>query len=176
MMTNEHALAKAKAATTYNAAADYFDHPISSFWSCFGRKTIERLALTEGEWVLDVCAGSGASALPAAASVGPNGKVIAVDLAEQLISLAQAKAKATHLHNIEFRVADMLELGYADGHFDAVVCVFGIFFVPDMQAALRELWRMVKPGGRMALRPGGLSCLSPPARPFGMLWDTIGRT
>ena len=57
---NDHEVAKAKAAMTYNTAADYFDHPVSSFWHCFGRQTIERIALRPGELVLDVCSGSGA--------------------------------------------------------------------------------------------------------------------
>lgn len=171
-MTNEHKAAKTRTAITYNAAADYFDHPISSFWSCFGRRTIERIGLTEGESVLDVCSGSGASALPAAEIVGPNGKVTAVDLADQLIALAKVKATAKRIENIEFRVADMLELGYPDEHFDAVVCVFGIFFVPDMHAAVRELWRMVKPGGRMAITTWGAELFEPANSAF---WDTVGK-
>jgi SAM-dependent methyltransferase len=171
-MKNDHEAAKIKAAITYNAAADYFDHPISSFWNCFGRRTIERIGLTEGELVLDVCSGSGASALPAAEIVAPNGKVIAVDLADQLIALAKTKATAKRIENIEFRVADMLELGYPDEHFDAVVCVFGIFFVPDMHAAVRELWRMVKPGGRMAITTWGVGLFEPANSTF---WDAVGK-
>ncbi|MGZ5053543.1 MAG: class I SAM-dependent methyltransferase [Methylobacter sp.] len=168
---NQHEEAKAKAAMTYNAAADYFDHPVSSFWHCFGRQTIERINLRPGEQVLDVCSGSGGSALPAAELVGPQGKVIAVDLAERLIALAQTKAEAKGLQNIEFRVADMLDLGYPDASFDAVVCVFGIFFVPDMNAAIKELWRMVRPGGRLAITTWGPELFEPAN---SMFWDAIG--
>jgi len=168
---NEHELAKAKAALTYNTAADYFDHPVSSFWHCFGRQTIERINLRAGELVLDVCSGSGGSALPAAEQVGPDGKVIAVDLAERLIALAQAKAVSRKLKNMEFRVADMLDLGYPDASFDAVVCVFGIFFVPDMLAAVSELWRMVKPGGKLAITTWGPDLFEPASSAF---WDAIG--
>ena len=84
---------------------------------------------------MDVCSGSGGSAIPAAQIVGPSGKVIAVDLAGQLLALAEAKAATEGLGNLEFQVADMLELGYPSAQFDAVICVFGIFFVPDMPAA-----------------------------------------
>jgi len=166
----EEAKAKAKAAMAYNAAADHFDHPVSSFWHRFGRRTVERLNLRPGERVLDVCSGSGGSALPAAETVGPDGHVIAADLAERLIDLARAKAEVRSLENIEFRVGDMLALGYPDDSFDAVVCVFGIFFVPDMAEAVRELWRMVKPGGRLAITTWGPNLFEPAN---GAFWDAI---
>jgi len=168
---NQYEQAKAKAAMAYNMAADYFDHPTSSFWHGFGRKTVERIVLQPGESVLDVCSGSGGSALLAAEHVGPSGKVIAVDLAERLIALAETKARAKRFENIEFRVADMLDLGYPAASFDAVVCVFGIFFVPDMTAAVRELWRMVKQGGRLAITTWGPDLFEPANSAF---WDAIG--
>jgi SAM-dependent methyltransferase len=102
--------------------------------------------------------------------VGPDGYVIAADLAERLIDLDRAKAKARSLKNTEFRVGDMLALGYPDDSFDAVVCVFGIFFVPDMTEAVRELWRMVKPGGRLAITTWGPNLFEPAN---GAFWDAI---
>lgn len=167
---NQQQEANAKAAMSYNAAADHFDHPVSSFWHRFGRKTIERLDLQAGERVLDVCSGSGGSALPAADRVGADGYVVAADLAERLIDLARAKAEAQRLTNIEFRVDDMLALGYPDHSFDAVVCVFGIFFMPDMCEAVRELWRMVKPGGRLAITTWGPNLFEPAN---GAFWEAI---
>lgn len=162
--------AKAKAAAAYNAAADYFDHPVSSFWHRFGRRTVERLGLQVGETVLDVCCGSGGSALPAAEAVSPQGKVVAVDLAERLVALGEAKAREKGLGNIEFKAADMLSLGYPDGSFDVVVCVFGIFFVPDMVAATKELWRMVRPNGRLAITTWGPELFEPANAAF---WEAI---
>ena len=139
--------AKLKAATTYNAAADRFDDGPLAFWDRYGRGTIERLRLKPGSVVLDVGCGSGASAIPAARAVGKHGRVTGVDLAERLLALAQAKAEAEKLTNTEFRHADMTALGYPDESFDAVICVFAIFFVPDMVKQVQELWRMVRPGG-----------------------------
>ncbi|OAI27650.1 ubiquinone biosynthesis protein UbiE [Methylosinus sp. R-45379] len=167
---NELEAAKAKAAAAYNAAADYFDHPVSSFWHRFGRETVARLDLRPGACVLDVCSGSGGSALPAAERVGPKGRVIAVDLAERLIALAASKAQSKGLETIEFRVADMLALGYPDDAFDAVICVFGVFFVPDMTGAVRELWRMVRPGGRLAITTWGPDLFEPANSAF---WNAI---
>jgi ubiquinone/menaquinone biosynthesis C-methylase UbiE len=162
--------AKAKAAATYNAAADRYDDHANSFWARFGRKTVERLNLSQGFRVLDVCCGSGASAIPAAKNVGPEGSVIAVDLAEHLLQLARQKAANEDLHNIEFRCGDMLELGFADSEFDVVVCVFGIFFVPDMTSAVSELWRMVRPGGKLALTTWGPNFFEPASTVF---WNSI---
>ena len=75
--------ARVRDATKYNAAADVYDDPANSFWERFGRKTVERLQLRSGASVLDVCCGSGASALPAAAIVGPSEFVLGVDVLRQ---------------------------------------------------------------------------------------------
>lgn len=162
--------ARAKAAATYNAASTDYDEPALSFWDRFGRRTVERLSLHPGSRVLDVCSGSGASALPAAEIVGPTGHVVGVDLAEKLLQLARAKAEGGGLTNIEFRVADFEELGLPDDSFDAVVCVFGIFFVPDMPQAVRELWRMVRPGGQLAITTWGPNLFEPLNTAF---WQTV---
>lgn len=55
----------------------------------------------------------------------------------------------------------MTSLDFPDAHFDAVVCVFGIFFVPDMEAQVAELWRMVKPGGQLAITTWGPGIFAP---------------
>ena len=162
--------ARAKATATYNAAADSYDDPQNSFWARFGRSTIDRLNLQPGQRVLDVCCGSGASAIPAAEKVGPDGFVIGVDLSENLLALARAKADELHLHNIEFRVGDMLDLRLPDSHFDAVVCIFGIFFVPDMAAAARSLWHRVRPGGKLAITTWGPRFFEPATTAF---WNSL---
>ena len=138
--------AKAKAAATYDAAADHFDDEPLTFWKRIGRHTVIHLGLPAGANVLDVGCGTGASALPAAQAVGPNGRVLGVDLSAPLLEQARTKATAYDLKNVEFRLADMTALGFPDGHFDAVISVFSIFFVPDMEGLVRELWRMVRPG------------------------------
>lgn len=162
--------ARTRATETYNAAADSYDQAANSYWSRFGRRTIERLRLRPGARVLDVCCGSGASALPAAERVGAHGSVLGVDLAENLLELARGKADHLGLENVEFRSGDMLDLGLADAGWDAVVCVFGIFFVPDMSAAVRELWRHVRPGGQLAITTWGPRVFEPAN---SVLWDAI---
>jgi len=162
--------AQVKAAATYNAAADAYDDPANAFWDRFGRRTIERLDLTAGARVLDACCGSGASAIPAAERVGSEGRVIGIDLAQNLLALARAKAAARGLRNIEFRTGDLLDLTLAEPPFDAVVCVFGIFFVPDMPAAVRVLWRALRPGGKLAITTWGPRFLEPANTAF---WNAV---
>lgn len=93
--------------------------------------------------------------------MGPSGTVIAIDLAEDLLKLGRAKAKAAGLHRVEFLRSDMTALPYPDSHFDAVVCVFGIFFVSEMEAQVAELWRMVRPGGQLAITTWGPGIFAP---------------
>jgi ubiquinone/menaquinone biosynthesis C-methylase UbiE len=162
---------RTRVADTYNAAADRFDDPINSYWDRFGRRTIERLHLVSGNRVLDVCSGAGASALVAAEHVGPTGRVIGIDLADTLLQRARARAAARGLTQVEFRVGDLLEppLDPADV-FDAVVCVFGIFFVPDMNAALQALWSRVAPGGALAITSWGEDTFEPADSGF---WQAV---
>jgi ubiquinone/menaquinone biosynthesis C-methylase UbiE len=163
-------VAKQKAATTYNAASDSYDHPANAFWERYGRRTIERLRLPAGGRVLDACCGSGASAIAAAGAVGPTGFVLGVDLAEKLLDLARAKVALRKLTNIDFRKGDILDLKLPPSTFDAVVCVFGIFFIPDMQGAIKALWRYLRPGGKLAITTWGPRFFEPATTAF---WESV---
>jgi ubiquinone/menaquinone biosynthesis C-methylase UbiE len=162
--------AKLKAQATYNSAAEFFDDHALGFWDRFGRATVDRLKLDPGASVLDVCAGAGASAIPAAVQVGPTGCVVAVDLAENLLALAEHKASLLGLSNLETRLGDLEALDYPPEMFDAVVIVFGIFFLPDLRAATGGLWRMVKPGGQLAITTWGPHLFEPANSLF---WDAV---
>ena len=164
--------ARQKVEKTYNAAADSYDAEPLAFWETFGRRTVERLRLRADSQVLDVCCGAGASALPAAQTVGPAGKVVAIDLAENLLSLGRAKAKAAGIQCVEFRRGDMMALRFPNGQFDAVICVFGIFFAPDMAAQVAELWRLVRPGGQLAITTWGPDMFAPA---YGVWLDAVQR-
>ncbi len=169
-MASELESKKQQARAAYDAASDVYDAGPLSFWERFGRRTIERLELARGQQVLDVCSGSGASAIPAAERVGSTGRVVAVDLSAGMLELARAKCRARGLEQVELRQGDLESLGYPDGHFDAVVCVFGIFFLPDMARGVRELWRMVRQGGQLAITTWGQGFLEPASSIF---WETV---
>jgi ubiquinone/menaquinone biosynthesis C-methylase UbiE len=120
--------------------------------------------------VLDVCCGMGGSALPAAERVGPSGHVVAVDLAKNLLDKGARRAAQRGLANIEFRRADLENLPFADSSFDAVICVFGIFFVPDLHGAVRGLWRLVRPAGFLAITIWGAKMFEPAEDKF---WEAV---
>ena len=165
---DEHAQ---RAARAYGAAADHYNLPSLSFWDRFGAATVARLPLAPGQRVLDLCCGAGASALPAARAVGAAGQVLGVDLAQPLLDLARARAAGEDLANVEFRHCDATRTQLPDGSFDAVVCVFGVFFVRDMAAFAAEMWRLVRPGGVLAITTWGPGLFEPANSQF---WATIG--
>lgn len=146
---------KARARDAYNSAADRYDDDALGFWARAGERTVARLDLAPGMEVLDLASGTGASAIPAARVVGPTGRVVAVDLAEAMLDRGREKARRARLDNIEFIRGDMTATGLPDGSFDAVVCVFGVSMVPDMADFVRELWRLLRPGGRLAITTWG---------------------
>jgi ubiquinone/menaquinone biosynthesis C-methylase UbiE len=160
-----------RAARTYGAAADHYDRPALGFWDRYGAATVSRLKLPPGASVLDLCCGAGASAIPAARAVGPSGRVAGIDIAAPMLELAQARAAREGLGNVSFRHGDATRTGLPDGEFDAVVCVFGVFFAPDMAAFVAEMWRLVGPGGVLAVTTWGPGWCEPASSRF---WRCVG--
>ncbi len=105
--------------------------------------------LKPGMHVLDIASGVGDPALRIAEAVGPTGRVVATDLGMGMMSLAAELAAQQNLHNIEFKEAAAESLPFADATFDVVTCRFGAMFFPDLQRALRECQRVLKPGGKV---------------------------
>ncbi len=161
---------KQRVAATYDATADHFDDDPLAFRDRVGRSTVARLHLGPGASVLDVACGSGASALPAAERVGPSGSVLAVDLADRLLALGRAKAAARGFSHLEFRQANMQQVDAPAESFDAVICVFGIFFVSDMSSLVASLWRLVRPGGELAITTWGPHMFEPASTLF---WQAV---
>jgi SAM-dependent methyltransferase len=161
---------RARIIETYAGAAEHFDD--LPFWGYFGKRTVERLGLTAGARVLDLCCGTGASVFPAAERVGPGGHVIGVDLTEALLERGRKRAAAAGLTNVEFRAADVEALSFEPASFDAIVSVFGFFFLTDMPAMLARAWTWLRPGGVIALTTWGEHVLEPGEHLF---WDAVHR-
>ena len=147
--------------TIYDEAVKEYEDASSEFWRYLSDHAVQLLGLQPGERVLDVPCGTGHSVFPAAERVGPSGQVVAFDISERMVGFVHEKAARLQLGNIEVAVADMARLDPPDEPFDAVLCSLGIFFVPDMPAALRGLAAQVRPGGRLALAVFGESFYEP---------------
>ena len=124
------------------------------------RKTVGE-AVQPGDRVLDACCGTGDLAVAARAAGA--GRVVGVDFSERMLERARRKAP-----ELEWVQADVLTLPFEDASFDSVVVGFGVRNVEDLEAGLRELRRVLRPGGRLGIleitRPRGLLA------PFYRLW------
>ncbi len=112
-------------------------------------------ALRAGEAVVDVACGTGLVALRAAKAVGPAGRVVGVDIAGRMVAAASANAAARSLHHATFERMEAEALALPDASFDVAFCALGLMYVPDPGAALRQMRRVVRPGGRVLLAVWG---------------------
>lgn len=115
------------------------------------QRMLQRAGLGPGHRVLDIAAGTGEPAIPAARMVGAGGSVIATDFAEDMLTVAREKALRAGVNNVEFRRVDGEALDFPDASFDAVTMRFGIMFMPEPDTCLRAVHRVLRPGGRIAL-------------------------
>jgi ubiquinone/menaquinone biosynthesis C-methylase UbiE len=114
-----------------------------------GDAIIQRLHLSEGSVVLDLAAGTGEPALTIAERI-PQGTVHVTDLSDKMLDIARENATARGITNVVFSVCDASEMPFEDAMFDAVSCRFGLMFVPDLQGAVGEIHRVLRPGGRVS--------------------------
>lgn len=136
---------------TYDAASVDYENASRDYWQHLARRTVDRIRLAPGEWVLDVPCGTGASLVAAAGRVGPTGRVVGVDCAARMLDIARDKLHAAGLANVELRQDDMTALTTPERPYDAVLCVLGLFFADDMPGLVRSLCRLLRPGGRLGV-------------------------
>ena len=131
-----------------------WDQFIMQFMRPMGEAIIERLEIKEDDIVLDIAAGTGEPGLTIAA-IARKGKVTGTDLADEMLRIAEANAAAKGLKNYSTKAADVSELPFDDNAFTKVSCRMGFMFFPDMQLAANEMYRVLKPGGRLAISVWG---------------------
>ena len=112
-------------------------------------------APASGERVLDVACGTGLVAFEAARAVGPAGAVVGIDLSGQMVEAARLRASKKALSNVRFARMDAESLALPDASFDLALCALGLMYVPDPERAVREMRRVLRPGGRMVLAVWG---------------------
>ena len=106
-------------------------------------------ALQPGERVLDVACGTGLVSFAAARAVGPAGGVVGVDLSGRMVEAARQRGEGTALTNVRFERMGAEQLALDDAGFDVVLCALGLMYMPDPAEAMREMRRVLRPGGRV---------------------------
>jgi ubiquinone/menaquinone biosynthesis C-methylase UbiE len=135
--------------TTFNAAEGYDGYALR-FFKESAKFFVSCLTLNGNEQVLDIATGTGHLALALAGRL-PRGHVTAVDFSKGMLDLAGKKSLSMNLQNITFLEMDMQVLDFGNTKFDAAICAFGIFFVDDMDAQLKRILNVVRPGGQIAI-------------------------
>ncbi|MDD1753242.1 MAG: class I SAM-dependent methyltransferase [Methanotrichaceae archaeon] len=135
----------------FDDAAASYDRTGPNIFARFGAHLVDLLPLAPGACVLDIATGKGAVLLPAASSVGSQGHVIGIDLSSAILQEAERVVHANGLTNVQLRKMDAEHLDFPDESFDVVTCAFSLFMFPDMEAALREMYRVCKPDGYLAI-------------------------
>ncbi|MBC1520520.1 demethylmenaquinone methyltransferase [Listeria aquatica] len=111
-------------------------------------ETIELMRMKKGASVLDVCCGTADWTILSAEEVGPSGVVTGLDFSSNMLQVGEAKVAKSGLQNIELMQGNAMELPFADNSFDYVTIGFGLRNVPDYLAVLKEMYRVLKPGGQ----------------------------
>lgn len=156
----------------FDDAAAAYDRVGPSIFARWGARLVELMALKPGAHVLDVATGRGAVLLPAAQRVGPNGRVVGIDLSAAMVEETEAIVHSTITPGyaaVTVRRMDAEQLDFPDASFDAVACAFAVFLFPAQVTALSEMARVCKPGGRIGLSVFGRN---PP--PFDPGWSIFG--
>ena len=112
-------------------------------------RTLDALQLMGGEQVLDVGCGTGLLVHDMATLVGPNGRVVGIDISQDM--LAFAKRRCADVPHVDLKVGNAADLAEEVESFDAVACTQVLLYVPDVPTVLALIYRVLKPGGRVAI-------------------------
>jgi len=137
----------ASVAGSWQQHADYVDARAASVTA----RMLESSAPRPGERVLELACGPGGLGLAAAPLVAPNGEVVMSDVAAEMTAIAAARARALGLDNIRTCVLDLEQIEQPDAAYDVLLCRDGLMFAFDPAQALREMRRVLRPGGRLAV-------------------------
>ncbi len=136
-------------APVYDQFNDQLSFGLHRIWK---RMAVNWSGVGPGDLALDLCCGSGDLTYLLAQSVTPAGNVIGVDFSAELLAIAAARAKAqTRPVDIEWVEADVLELPFETNYFDGATMGYGLRNVSDIGRSLREIYRVLKPGTKVAI-------------------------
>ncbi len=139
----------------WDKSASYYEQSWGAQLQIALDKLIEIANPLAGEQVIDIASGSGLSTFPMAELVGANGSVLGTDISDEMVKLTQANAEKRGCNNVRFERMSADELQCEDDSFDLSVCSLGLMYVPDSQAAIEQMYRVTRPGGRAAMSVWG---------------------
>ena len=135
----------------YSRTAESYAKYGGSTFEALASPLLEGVELKPGQTVLDVACGIGIPSLAAAKLVAPNGSVVGIDLAPGMVEFARSRASARGLQNATFEEGDAESLPFPGNFFDVVLCHLGLIHFTDRVQALREMWRVLKSNGVLAI-------------------------
>jgi ubiquinone/menaquinone biosynthesis C-methylase UbiE len=139
----------------WDRAADLYE-PLWQAQLADARAAVLQFAqLRSGEQVLDVASGTGLVTFEAARAVGPRGRVLGVDVSRRMVEIAGQRARSLGMAHCSFAAMGAETLALPDASVDVVLCALGLMYVPDSGRALREMRRVLRPGGRVAISVWG---------------------
>lgn len=140
-------MGKSETPNVTRSPADVYDERfVPALFQQWGDTVSEIASIAQGQRVLDVACGTGALALAAAKRVGANGSVVGLDLNEEMLAVARRKHA-----RVDWKNGRAESLPFENASFDRVVSQFGFMFFDDHLAALREMLRVLRPGGRLVV-------------------------
>jgi SAM-dependent methyltransferase len=139
----------------WDLAADCYEQSWQAQLACAQTELLARAALRSGDRVLDVACGTGLVTFGASEAVGSSGWVLGVDISSLMINAASQRAQQRRLSNVGFQRMDAESLDLPDVSFDVALCALGLMYVPDADKAVREMLRVLRPGGRIVLAVWG---------------------
>lgn len=143
-MTNHH---KQWVSKVFDCAASQYGEGSCSFFNYFGKRLVDQAPVKSGQHALDVAVGKGAILFPLAEKLSPLGRIVGIDISEQMLKETSTVAQKRDIDWIELLQMDAEQLDFPDNSFDAVFCGFALFFFPSMSKALSEFRRVLKPNG-----------------------------
>lgn len=159
----------AAVAGAWNEHADYIDSRVSAIT----QRLIELGDPAPGQLVLELACGAGGPGLAVAKGIGPEGRVVMSDVSREMVEVALARAVARGLSNVSGHPLDLEAIAEADESYDVIFCREGLMFASDTGTALKEIARVLKPGGRVALSVWGPRARNPW---LGLLFDAASET